>query len=66
MSTQKVTTQHPRVLVVVREGVAEVIADVGIEVVIFDWDNYEADPEGTECAPAEFADLADFVGVPVQ
>lgn len=66
MNTQKVTARHPRVLVVVKEGVAEAIADDGVEVVIFDWDNYEDDPDGTEGVPAEFADLADFAGVPVQ
>lgn len=55
----------PRVLVVVSGGVADPVYDAGVDVEVFDWDNYKADPVGTGPAPAHFKDLADPVGVPV-
>lgn len=47
-------------------GIADYLADSGIDVEIYDFDNYKADPVGTEPVPAHFADLAEPVGVPVQ
>lgn len=60
-----VVATTPRVLVVVSGGVADPVFDAGVDVEVFDWDNYKADPEGTGPAPAPFKDLADPVGVPV-
>jgi len=54
----------PRVLVIVRGGVAEYVADCGVEVAIFDFDDYASDPELTEKAPAHFSDLAQLVDAP--
>lgn len=57
--------QTPRVLVVVSGGVAEPTSDPGVDVEVFDWDNYKDDPEGTGGVSAEFADLAEPLGIPV-
>jgi hypothetical protein len=54
-----------RVLVIVSGGVADPIADQGVDVQVFDWDNYKADPDGTGGVPERFADLAQQSGVPV-
>lgn len=56
----------PRVLVVVNGGMADTVQDSLLDVVVFDWDNYKEDPEGTGGVPAEFADLAKPCGIPVQ
>lgn len=56
----------PRVLVVVGGGVADPIYDDGVDVEVFDWDNYRDDPEGTGPASARFADLAESCGVPFE
>lgn len=56
----------PRVLVSVKGGIAGHAADEGVEVEIFDHDNYRADPEYTDRAPAHFADLAKQLDVPVE
>lgn len=55
-----------RVLVVVNGGVADYVSDDGIDVHVFDFDNYRDDPAGTEKVPAEFADLAAPFGAPVE
>lgn len=60
-----VVATPPRVLVVVSGGVADPVFDAGVDVEVFDWDNYKADPEGTGPAPAHFKDLADPLDVPV-
>lgn len=54
-----------RVLVVVSGGVADPVCDAGVDVEVFDWDNYNADPEGTGGVPSHFADLAEGLGIPV-
>lgn len=54
----------PRVLVVVSGGVADVVSDGDVAVEIFDWDNYNDDPEWVEGVPAEFLDLAEPLGIP--
>lgn len=54
-----------RVLVIVSGGVAEEIADDGVDVEIFDHDNFKDDPDTTHRPPVHFRDLADRVGVPV-
>jgi len=54
----------PRVLVVVHGGIADPVSDDGVDVEVFDWDNYNDDPE-TGGVPDHFADLAEPLGVPV-
>jgi len=49
---------HPRVLVTVSGGVADTVEDGGVEVAIFDHDNYKEDPECTAKVPALFAGMA--------
>lgn len=56
----------PRVLVTVSGGVADWLADDGVSVEVFDWDNYNDDPEGTGPVPASFSDLAAACKVPVE
>ena len=56
----------PRVLVTVSGGVADYVADPGVDVEVFDFDNWMADPERTDKAPAHFADLAAPINVPVE
>lgn len=56
----------PRVLVHVDGGVADSVQDTGVEVIIFDRDNYNDDPANTDKVPADWADLAKFFDVPVQ
>lgn len=57
----------PRVLVVVRGGIAETYKDSNVDVQVFDWDNYkEADPENRIGVPKHFADLSKPIGVPVE
>lgn len=60
-----VVATMPRVLVVVSGGVADPVYDDGVELEVFDWDNYNADPEGTGPVSAHFKDLADPLDVPV-
>ena len=55
----------PRVLIVVSGGVADFIADEGVDVVIFDWDDYESAAEITPKPPLRFADLAAECDIPV-
>lgn len=61
-----VIAQTPRVLVVVSGGIADPVFDDGVDVEVFDWDNYNDDPEGTGGVPASFADLAVAVDIPVE
>lgn len=56
----------PRVLVVVSGGVADPVFDDGVDVEVFDWDNYKADPVGTSGVPKHFADLAEPFDIPVE
>ena len=56
----------PRVLVVVKGGIADPVYDEGVHVEVFDWDNYNDDPEGTGGVPPGFADLATPSGIPVE
>jgi hypothetical protein len=56
----------PRVLVVVKGGVADPVSDPGVDVQVFDWDNYEDDPKEAGGVPGSFADLADPLGIPVE
>lgn len=56
--------KSPRVLVTVQGGVADFVADSGVEVAIFDQDDFSSDPNLTEKPPAHFADLAEFSGIP--
>jgi len=51
-----------RILIVVNGGVADWVADDGIEVGLFDFDNYEAGDKIE--IPSEFADLANIMGIP--
>lgn len=55
----------PRVLIVVSGGVADFIADEGVDVVIFDWDDYESAEKTTPKPPQRFADLAAECDIPV-
>lgn len=68
VSRPEVTYQpkDPRVLVVVKGGVADYVADPGIDVVVFDRDNFAVDPIGTDKVPDYFRDLADPIDVPVE
>jgi len=55
----------PRVLIMVKGGIADYVCDPGLLVEVFDFDNYEDDPEGTVRPPEYFADLAGPMGVPL-
>lgn len=57
---------HPRVLVVVSGGIADPIYDKGVDVEVFDWDNYKDAPEETGGVSAHFHDLAEPCGIPVE
>lgn len=59
------TAKMPRVLIVVSGGVADFESDAGIDVEIFDRDNYEDNPEDCDGVPFHFADLAEPIGVAV-
>jgi hypothetical protein len=60
------TIAKPRVLVVVKGGIAEPICDREVDVEVFDWDNYHADPDETSGVPEHFADLAEPARIPVE
>lgn len=58
-----------RCLVIVSGGVADYVYDDGVEVELFDWDNYRdetAEGRVDMRVPAHFKDLAESAGVPVQ
>lgn len=65
MKAINLTLAKPRrVLVSVKGGVADAVWDEGVDVEIFDWDNYEAgDKQGVQ---STFADLAAPFGAPVE
>jgi hypothetical protein len=54
-----------RVLIVVSEGVADYMCDPGVEVRIFDWDNYKANPSDTYGVPEHFKDLVTGTDIPI-
>lgn len=56
----------PRVLITVNGGVADYICDEGVDIEVFDFDNYNADRDHTSLVPAHFSDLAKHVGAPVE
>ena len=56
----------PRVLVSVSGGIAEVLPDPGVEIMVFDHDDYRDDPKNTAKAPADFADLAERMQIPCE
>lgn len=58
-----------RCLVIVSGGVADYVYDDGVEVELFDWDNYRdetAEGRVDMRVSAHFKDLAEVAGVPVQ
>lgn len=55
---------EPRVLITVSGGVADYVSDEGVDVKIFDRDNYDNDPVYTDKVPAHFWDLAEPIDVP--
>jgi hypothetical protein len=61
-----VVSKELRVLVTVSGGIADYVADAGVDVEVFDHDNYKDDPEGTGGVPAHFADLAEPIDVAVE
>lgn len=58
--------QKPRVLVHVKNCKADYVSDEGVDVLIFDQDDYDQDPVDTEKPPASWADLAEVFGIPVE
>jgi hypothetical protein len=54
-----------RVLIVVKGGVADYVADEGVEVEIFDWDDYKDAPDLTVLPSNKFADLAMSCNIPL-
>jgi hypothetical protein len=65
-SLKKEPAASPRVLVVINGGNADYVADLDVDVVVFDWDNFNADPVQTDRVPEHFADLAEPLGIPVE
>jgi hypothetical protein len=61
-----ITPTKPRVLVVVSGGCADAVADPGVDIELFDWDNYNDDPDNYTPVPAHFADLAQPLGIPTE
>jgi hypothetical protein len=61
----KALEQQPRVLITVSGGVADYNSDDGVEVVKFDWDDFNDQdvPEGG--IPAHFADLGAGMALPI-
>lgn len=66
IGTPVVVAKVPRVLVAVSGGIADPVYDEGVDVEVFDWDNYKDDPEGTGGVPVHFADLAEPCNIPVE
>jgi hypothetical protein len=62
----RVAGSMPRVLVVVKGGIADPVSDEGVDVEVFDWDNYTDAPDETGGVPAHFSDLAKPAGIPVE
>jgi hypothetical protein len=65
LGSDRSPTARLRVLVVVSGGVAEFLADEGVDVVVFDWDDYRSSAEMTVKPPRRFADLAAKCDIPV-
>lgn len=64
---QKTSEQkNCRALVTVSGGVASYVADDGVDVEVFDWDNYKCNPAGAPKPPMHFKDLADAANVPTE
>lgn len=62
--TSTSTAIKPRVLIVVSGGVATYVADDGVDVDIFDFDDYESDRTVTHRPAKNFASLAEPLGIP--
>ena len=58
--------QKPRVLVYVNGGSADYAADKGVDVFVFDRDDYNDDPKNYGGAPVGWEDLARQFRVPVE
>lgn len=52
-------SENLKVLIVVSGGVADFSCDPGVEVCLFDLDNFRDDPVGTEGVPESFRNLAE-------
>lgn len=65
-SITQIPPNRPRVLVVVSEGAADYVADEGVDVALFDRDNFEANSLGTTKVPRSFDDLAWSIDVPFE
>lgn len=65
-SITQMESPRPRVLVVVSGGVADYVADEGVDIELFDRDNFEADKTGTAKAPRSFEGLAWSIEVPFE
>lgn len=66
LNTGQLDIDAPRVLVMVNGGVVEPVFDPGVDVEIFDFDNYKADPIRTGGVPRHFAHLAQAFDIPVE
>ena len=64
-TTELVSNSKPRVLIVVAGGVADFIADDGVDVAIFDWDDYKSAPDITSKPSKHFENLAIQCDIPV-
>ena len=65
LNQQETTTARNRVLITVSGGSADYVCDPGLDVAVFDHDNYAFDPARTGGVPARFADLATPLEIPV-
>lgn len=65
IEAESATKKRQRVLITVSGGVADYVADEGVDVEIFDHDNYEAG-DADLTVSAHFADLAEPIGVPYE
>lgn len=65
MSKPNTEAAKPRVLIKVVNGVAGFVADPGVDVELFDKDNYDAGDDFL-CVPEHFRDLAEIMDVPVE
>ena len=51
-----------KILITVSGGVVDYMVEEGIEICVFDFDNYDAGDK--IIVPKEFAELADYMGIP--
>jgi hypothetical protein len=56
----------PRVLILVEGGITSYESDPNVDVEIFDWDDFNDDPEHYAKLPKSFADLAALTDTPIQ